>query len=265
MKIYELFGKLEGQSVSLRTADTIRVGIEYEVEDIYEYKDHALVTRGIIIHKDGSLRSGRYLTEDLGESREFITKPEDKMGCFLTFKTLFDNLKLGPNAFSPRTSIHVHMNVCSMEENNFLTFLYTYAALEPYFFNFVGKERLNNIHCVPLDYTFLSKYYKDRNTAKLIGAWSKYTAFNICPVAQQGSVEFRHLYGTNNFEIFKTWIEMIESLFNYAMKTPLENLEQFWSDGGSCKELEQIVFGKESSLTENDYFVAKMEAKSAFL
>lgn len=256
MKIFEYSSsKAEGWEESLKTSLLFRIGVEYEVESVKQVKEDLLVDRGVSITKDGSLRNG---------GLEFITQPESKIVSLLTFKRLFENIALGPDPFTSRTSIHIHMNVAAMEDKHFLSLLYTYAALEPVFFNYVGKERQHNIHCVPLSDTYLSKYYRSKSVEALVNKWSKYTALNIKPVTTQGSIEFRHMFGTNDYSKFLSWVEMIEKLYNYALDNDHAALKNFWLKGGTGKQLETEVFGKSSSLTEKDLRVSVMESKSAF-
>lgn len=258
MRIFELASEHGNWMPYLRESTLFRIGVEYEVESIQRYNSEVVQENNIKITNDGSLRN---------QGQEFITSPETKMVSLLVFKRLFDSLTLGEEPFSSRTSIHVHMNVASMEIPNFYTLLYAYAALEPIFFNYVGSERLHNIHCVPLSDTYLSKYYtiKSNGVPQLVKFWSKYTAFNIRPSLAQGSVEFRHMYGTNKYEQFQKWVNMIEKLYIYSLNHPVEDLKTFWSNGGTGKELEQAVFGEISSVTEKDMRVSVMESKSAFL
>lgn len=244
-------------------SNLFRIGVEYEIESILGWDDSVLEERHIKVTNDGSLRN---------EGKEFITQPETKIVSYLTFKRLFGSLKFKKDTspFSHRTSIHIHMNVASMKVPNFFTLVYTYAALEPFFFKFVGEERMNNIHCVPLYNTHLSKYYKNQNISDLMKTWSKYSAFNLLPVWRQGSIEFRHMYGTADFELFQTWVNMIEDLYVFAVNTEVKKLKEFWLNGGTVKQLEALVFKSSSKeqlslLTEEDYFISKMEAKSAFL
>lgn len=237
------------------------IGIEYEIEDLKAADETVVHSLGMTVTKDGSLRNN---------GREFITGVFGRDSQITRAKGLFDHLKLGPNAFSPRTSIHVHMNVAGMKYDNFLSLILTYAALEPFFFSFVGKERATNIHCVPLYDTYLSKYYKEQNVGALISKWSKYTALNIRPVVSQGSIEFRHMYGTNDIVKIETWLKIIEALFNFALKVDYKELYNFWLAGGTGKSLEKLVFGDliykcPVQLTEQDYLVSVMEAKSAYL
>lgn len=235
---------------------TFLIGVEHEIENVVHYNETKLQKLLIGCTKDGSLRN---------HGLEFITSPCTKEETFSNFVKMLDCLELGEDAFSSRTSIHVHMNVIGMEINHFLTLLYAYAAIEPFFFNFVGKERQSNIHCLPLSDTYLSKYYKEQDPGLFISKWSKYTALNLKPIHNQGSIEFRHMYGTGDPSLFYRWVNYIEALYKYAQRTSLLEFYNFWLTGGTGKRLEALIFNEDSTLTEQDYFVSVMEAKTAFL
>lgn len=269
MRVYDLYGKDAGNWLPECCVDAnFRIGIEYEVEAVVGWDEKGCLQHSIKAITDGSLRN---------HGKEFITRPKLKDEAMVTFDAMFHSrqltqgvqgppiLSLGDEPFSPRTSTHVHMNVAMLDETQVLTLLYTYVALEPYFFNLAKPERRHNIHCLPLSDTHLSKYYAKQNLHQLIDQWSKYTALNIRPIPTQGSIEFRHLHGTNDKVLFLKWVETIECLYKYAVSHTLVDFYNFWLNKGTAKALEQVVFGQQSNLTEDEYFVSVMDAKSAFL
>lgn len=186
-------------------------GVEYEIESI---KGHGSCESFVTIKEDGSLRNNGY---------EYITRPNSYEESLAIFKRLHDCLTYGEDAFSHRTSIHVHVNVAHMEMPQVKQLVLLYALCEPLFFNFVGKERESSIFCVPLYHTYLASHYK-KSTDTLISTWHKYTAFNLCPIPQQGSVEFRHLGGTNDYTRFELWLSSLKSLYDFINNNPKMNV-----------------------------------------
>lgn len=181
-------------------------GVEYEIEDIKKISDTIYNSCNWIIEEDNSLRNG---------GKEFKTTPKTFTHSLELFKQLHNHLKYGEQAFSDRTSIHVHVNVGEFDTEQAKNLVLLYALVEPLFFEFVGNGRKDNIYCVPLNYTYLPNYYNKPFT-KLRDQWHKYTAFNILPVNTLGTVEFRHMYGTNNLETFTKWLESIKALHDCA-------------------------------------------------
>lgn len=186
-------------------------GVEYEIESIKEQR-----AEGFFVEVDNSLRNN---------GLEFKSPPHTYEESLAGFKYLHGSIKTGPNPFSDRTSIHVHVNCSQLTPKEVREFILLYALFEPIFFEFVGPVRQGSIFCVPLYYTYLPSQYKG-DIKKMHAAWHKYTAFNICPLGPGkdgtqalGTIEFRHLYGTDNYEVFETWLSAIKELYEYIATT----------------------------------------------
>jgi hypothetical protein len=52
--------------------------------------------------------------------------------------------------------------------------------------------------------------------------WHKYTALNIIPLQKIGTVEFRHLQGTGDIEIFTEWVTSLENLWHLCQRESLD-------------------------------------------
>jgi hypothetical protein len=53
----------------------------------------------------------------------------------------------------------------------------------------------------------------------MVEGWHKYTAFNLLPLIKQGSVEFRHLQGTDDEVLLNQWLSCLENLWLLAKDT----------------------------------------------
>jgi hypothetical protein len=190
-------------------------GVELEIEDIKSTDDVSANYGDVIIEQDHSLRNN---------GLEFKYGPVTYNEALNRFNGIWKHLKVGKNPFSERTSIHVHVNARCLTVEEARQLVLVYALYEPLFFKFVGDERKNNIFCVPLNYTSLPNTYKS-NLVAMHKAWSKYTAFNICPMgpgkdgsACHGTIEFRHMYGTKDPEVFKKWLTTLKELYTFVEK-----------------------------------------------
>jgi hypothetical protein len=143
---------------------------------------------------------------------EYVSKPQPSKQFLENFKGLHKTLQLGPDAFSPRTSTHVHVNVSSLTVEETRTLVLLYALYEECFFMMVKPERRDNIHCVPLTETHLPAIYKTELT-KYVQKWSKYTALNLLRIPDLGTIEFRHMHGTNDAEEMKQWLDVLNNLW----------------------------------------------------
>lgn len=198
------------------TANDFICGCEFEIEDIISLGDAFNL---VIVDEDASLRNN---------GKEFKTSPSNFEGTIETFKGLHKTLVLGENPFTARTSIHVHVNVRELSLVQTRQLVLLYALFEPLFFEFVGYERKNSIFCVPLNYTYTPSIYK-YPISVMKEKWHKYTAFNIIPIGPDpdspgfGTIEFRHMYGTNNVDIFHIWLSAIRELYLSVATNPTFN------------------------------------------
>jgi len=209
MKINEMFG-LRSKKV-LDVPDGVYMGIECEIENISHHPDSP---RDFGITTDNSLRNN---------GLEFISTPQKPPRLLNSFKLLHESLEYYDNnedPFSSRTSTHVHLNCRHMTDSQVKQMLLLYALFEKYFFLMVDSSREDNIHCVPLCQTYLNQRYK-QSLDQLVYNWHKYTAFNLLPLKTQGSVEFRHLHGTDDSALLARWLSCIEELQALATTEPM--------------------------------------------
>jgi hypothetical protein len=204
-------------------------GTEYEVEYI---NNHGNVGENFHIETDGSLRNNGY---------EYTTVPLDYINSLKAFKKLFATIDYNSaKGHSERTSTHVHINVGTLTMDQCKQLVLVYAALEPLFFNYVTSNRKDNIFCVPLSYTTMSKYYSS-NFREMLEPWHKYTAFNILPVKNYGTMEFRHLQGTCHYPTYEGWLTSLKHLYEFIRDTPEFDILKYLNSGKTIEQLTNIV------------------------
>jgi hypothetical protein len=205
-------------------------GVEFEVEDIKGFGDIGH-NANFICEEDHSLR---------GSAKEFKTLPSTYEETLGLFTQLYKSISVGKDAFNERTSTHVHVNVRELTDVQVRELVLTYALLEPLFFHFVGETRKNSIFCVPLNYTYLPSHYK-RNLVEMLSKWHKYTAFNLAPISSFGTVEFRHLFGTNDPKVFKEWLTTLKELFEFIRDTPDFSLLGVIAEGCESADIAKVA------------------------
>lgn len=204
---FELSDNYLREFVTNPTPEMFLCGLELEIEDVHDMHHMWLEEHQIMVETDGSLRN---------HGHEFLIGPgtlEENIKLFADIHS--GEISYGKDAFSSRTSTHVHVNMMYSDLYQVKNLLLLYSIFEDLFFNFVGPERKNNIHCVPLGYTHMSRNY-GASTDILRSRWHKYTAFNLLPLNEKGTVEFRHLEGTNDKERVCEWLKLIRLLWNTA-------------------------------------------------
>lgn len=206
MKIFDQYSCNSVVSYGAMLLDNTRcfVGLECEIEAVKNPTSMA----GFHVKEDGSLRNNGY---------EFITDPVPVKTAIDQFAELHKKLDLGEDAFSQRTSTHVHVNVAGLTLQETKNLLLLYALFEECFFLMAKPERRNNIHCTPLSETFVPSSYKT-DIPNLVKGWHKYTALNLKRIRDLGTVEFRHLHGTGDVTELKQWLQVLENLFFLSQK-----------------------------------------------
>lgn len=231
-----------------------RVGIEVEAENIplvspvlvshitslawwKHANDPSLRNAGLEFQSPGPIGDSKNVGLALAELREF----------FKYYKTA---------DFSFRTGIHVHL--CMMQFNlpQILNMLTSYCFVEPYLFEAFCPQRKFSNFCVPLSaggpesgalgrmFRSLIEAHENERfvydwTPDLLRVWphlgsssgspnyvNKYSAINPSRIRDIGTLEFRHLPGSDDFILLRDWISTITSLADFAYAQKFENLSK---------------------------------------
>jgi hypothetical protein len=185
----------------------IEVGLEVEVENhiLTHHPTAAWMSKG-----DGSLRNNGI---------EWITRPIAAQWAPHALNDLLGSALSKDCCFSPRTSIHVHLNMQSFDVSHVTDAVLLYTVFEPLFYKFTGRGRIKNIYCVPLMDTQLITAMNSQQLARSIELWSKYTGLNIMPIRELGTIEARHMHGTFDHRKVVIWIRLWIKLLEYVRKT----------------------------------------------
>ena len=201
-------------------------GIEYEVEAVDFYNFNTVNATGklfpVHVTEDGSLKYCGY---------EFITQPLDYEEHIDVYSDLMTKvISFIPKSnrlwepFNERTSTHVHVNLTWFNSKQLENLVLLYILLEPLFFANVAEHRKNNIHCVPINDTFLIKNLASKkpdvsilSRIKSPDFWHKYSAFNLLPLRKLGTVEFRHLQGADSLDTVRNWLHLLVAFYEICV------------------------------------------------
>lgn len=194
-------------------------GIELEIEGWQWDRDHP----GFRFTEDGSLRPD----ERGNPGIEAVTEPVRLMHAPGLLRSFFHRFPVVERNYSERCSIHVHLNVNDMTYEQVGAFSLVYQTLERLLFGFVGHDRDKNIFCVPwsqsgINYKLVSEMAYDPHG--LARRWQKYTALNLQPITTQGTIEFRHLHGTNDVELITNWLRLLGRMREYTLRKSMAEL-----------------------------------------
>lgn len=157
---------------------------------------------------------------------------------------------------SPRTGIHVHVDIRDMSPNQLHTMLLAYAAFEKPLFNYIAPDRYTSNFCMPwleasnhlTDLGALIFGNSDSNIRRVFERQHKYSALNLESMMRFGTVEFRHMHTTLEPNQILAWINVCLSLKKFAMRYDQDpqNFLQTFSMGP--ERLCDLVFGRYSRL-----------------
>lgn len=194
------------------------VGIEIEVENM---KKGVHLEAYWDVKNDGSLRN---------HGIELVSVPLQVKQVQLALDHVYTQMNAN-NApdFSNRTSVHIHVNCRDLTQDQIFNFVLLYAIFEKHFYQVAGTRRMNSIFCVPLfrtnQMTTINEVIYDMSPN-----WQKYCGLNLLPLFANnvtqgyGTIEFRHLYGTNNQQEILEWINDILCLRKFACEISKDNL-----------------------------------------
>lgn len=207
----------------------IEVGIEVEVENHIMTHNPAPVW---VSKGDGSLRNNGV---------EWITHPMAARWAPHALADLLGSALSKDCCFSPRTSIHVHLNMQSFEVSHVTDAVLLYTVFEPLFYKFTGRGRIKNIYCVPLMDTNLITSMNTQQLARSIELWSKYTGLNIMPIRELGTIEARHMHGTFDHRKIVIWIRLWTKLLEYVRKTGTAAIRRMLLDLHQFTDYQQLL------------------------
>ena len=185
------------------------VGIEVEIEGVRVISDKVQKSMTLWgLQHDGSLQNGIELvsqpvwgsaiTDSLDQLRMFFKKYK----AYLSF----------------RTSVHIHVNVLDLEPEELEHFIKLYLFYEPSLFRLhMDWNRYENIFCVPArksvriqdGYAELLRDVKRHGRCGRQYVGCKYAAMNPNSVGTFGTLEFRHMGGTDNVDRIDKWINIL--------------------------------------------------------
>jgi hypothetical protein len=185
------------------------VGVEIEMEGT-DLPTHRMDLWHITT--DGSLR---------GEAYEYVLRaplPLDSLHkAFTELRGALSDRKSKVDEKSDRTSTHVHINCQELNRKEVTNFIILYIILEEVLLNFCGESRMSNLFCLPAkDAEFLIDQLelvsRTGNMALFRNDELRYASINVAALSKYGSLEFRGMRGTGDFDAIKLWVELLLQL-----------------------------------------------------
>jgi hypothetical protein len=187
------------------------VGLEFEIEgfNVRNYLEYFEITN------DHSLRNGIEIrTRNEGLIGDLLVKAVDE----------YVHATRGANEHNLgwRTGFHVHVDVRCIQLTDLAKVLAVSAAVEPFIYAFCSNARVHSRFCVPLDIAdddteivlAASKAGKAAQARGILNNCSRYMGVNFKPTISRGTVEFRHMQGTNNRQQILDYINICTGIID---------------------------------------------------
>lgn len=208
------------------------MGIELELENI---RDWSRWEFGIFTRKeDGSLRNN---------GSEFVSYPTSAETLKHWVEQFYKRNKVSADNISERCSVHIHLNCQDLTFEQVTSLCMVYQVFERLLFAFVGGDRDKSIFCVPWHQTNITsrEVFKKPVRATNFKQWYKYTALNLLPIFQYGTVEFRHMAGQPTVDPILSWIDIIRNMRNFIVENPPEIVENMLIGLNTTSQYDMMV------------------------
>lgn len=185
---------------------------------------------------DGSLNGG---------TEYVMNRPKSIQDTYRDLDFLSEKLADADVVETVRAGVHVHINVQSMEINKVFALITAFGMLEGALLRFCGDTRVGNLFCLRMiDAQYLP--YSLYNIAKsgdyiaLKDEVFRYCAVNVCSIPKYGSLEFRSMRSTQDFNVIKDWCAILMTLRDVVAQrfnNPKDVLDFFHENGSRtfCK------------------------------
>lgn len=235
----EVFDENYGGGLKANAEVKDQIGFEIELEGMHviqKVADHDLY-KFFKLEPDGSLR----VLKKGAECTEYVfKKPLDLRQADKAIKTMMDFLtSKGVEVFdSYRTSIHVHVNCCGETHRHLANFLTLAIIFDELFTSQNGKYRIGNNFCL----RSRDAEGQVRDLCNSIRAYGnffnvqgthRYSSVNIASLTKFGTVEFRSLECTTDYERVIHWVRTLQALKEASRqyKDPREIIAKFSQRG----------------------------------
>lgn len=161
--------------------------------------------------RDGSLRA---------ESTEYVLKKPltladaKKALDYLDYRFKLNDTQMDE---SVRAGVHVHVNVQQLEVVQLVTFITLYLVLEELLIKFCGPNREGNLFCLRAkDARYLISYLRNsletKKLSRLVHDNIRYASINLKALGDYGSLEFRAMRSTRDFNLIHLWTCILHHL-----------------------------------------------------
>ena len=217
------------------------VGMELEIESKYRLPDII----GWNIHQEGSLR-GDYACEYVSYEPFKYSVYKEHLNILLSSLSKFRK-HIDENSI--RTSFHVHFNVCNSTPVEIWTTAVLYWLLETPMMQYCGPSRQGNRFCLRLKdaeailRVASADLLNDLHMSRPFTAFRnniRYGAMNLSSINKFGSLEFRGMRGTLDYDILINWMTGLERIVEQKVFTSPSEVLNYYINKGAQALLDKV-------------------------
>lgn len=124
---------------------------------------------------------------------------------------------------SIRAGVHVHVNMQEQTIGELLKFFIVYSCMDTVLTNWCGEGRQGNLFCLrgkdtPMYFLKVAGAIKSKDIYNIRTDDLRYSSINLQSMFKYGSVEFRALGTTPDFDKIETWCEILCKIKEYACR-----------------------------------------------
>jgi len=165
-----------------------------------------------------------------GESNEYVMREPRSLDETVT---CLNNLKeaLSNSAYyeTPRAGVHVHVNVQELNVVHMYNLILSTYLLETILTRYCGAYREGNLFCLRVcDADYQAKVLEESivkgSLRPLASSMIRYSALNLNSLSKYGSLEYRAMRSTADFEVLKVWCNVLYNMREQAQtfESPLD-------------------------------------------
>lgn len=183
------------------------IGLEIEVDGC-NLPEHVGEGENWLVTRDGSVKGGREYVLSTPSSVE-------NLGHLL--RELWESMKGSRIKDSYKAGVHVHVNVQDLTPKQLFNYICAYIIVEEVLIDWCKPSRQGNHFCFrakDAEYLIhvLSQIVMEGGFKRYINDQVRYSGVNICSLPKYGSLEFRSLESTQDFNKILTWVKVLKNI-----------------------------------------------------
>lgn len=225
-------------------------GLEIEIEGS-GLEEHAskMPRANWIVESDGSLRNGL----------EFkLRNPETYESCLSRVQEYQDFLSNADANATPRTSVHIHVNVQDLTNEQLKSFIWLSIAMEPVIMKFCTELRNHNGYCAPVHKTtnlvtqwreFVTSLGNRDKTFRSVRGFTKYAAIGGFRLRDLGTIEFRMFPGCTYAPKIIWYMDILRAIYDCAMQYTVQQLQDRKVSDGTLSLISDVILSNRKRVT----------------